>query len=91
MERCKQCESPIAKSDVNCVNCGELAHGPVKSKRDFRQHFGKIVTGLFILSAALTVVALFTNYVGSFITLLATTVVLLMVKKSADEMSSSQQ
>ena len=50
-----------------------------------------LLTGLFMLSAALTVVALFTNYVGSFITLLATTVALLMVKKSADEMSSSQQ
>jgi hypothetical protein len=91
MERCKQCETSIAKSDVNCVNCGEVVNGPVKSKVDFRQHFGKIVTGLFILSAGLTVVALFTNYVGSFITLLATTIALLMVKKSADEMSSSQQ
>ena len=50
-----------------------------------------MVTVLFILSAALTVVALFTSYVGSFITCLATTIVLLMVKKSADEMSSSEQ
>ena len=88
MQRCKQCESPIAKNDVNCVNCGELVNSPVKSKTNFRQHFGKIVSGLFILSA---VVALFTNYVGSFVTLLATTIVLLMVKKSADEMSSTQQ
>ena len=91
MQRCKQCESPVAKGDVNCINCGDLVNSPVESKPNFRQHFGKIVTGLFILSAALTVVALFTNYVGSFITLLATTIVLLMVKKSADEMSSSQQ
>ena len=90
MQRCKQCESPIAKCDAACVNCGELVN-PVKAKRDYRQKFGKVVTGLFILSAGLTVVALFTNYVGSFITLLATTIVLLMVKKSADEMSSSQQ
>lgn len=91
MQRCKQCESPVAKGDVNCVNCGDLVNTPVKSKTNFRQHFGKIVTGLFILSSALTVVALFTNYVGSFMTLLATTIALLMVKKSADEMSSSQQ
>jgi hypothetical protein len=77
--------------DITCVNCGDLVNSPAESKPNFRQHFGKIVTGLFILSAALTVVALFTNYVGSFRTLLATTIVLLMVKKSADEMSSSQQ
>ena len=90
MQRCKQCESSLAKSDTACVNCGEPVI-VVKSKTNFRQHFGKIVTGLFILSAGLTIVALFTNYVGSFITLLATTIALLMVKKSADEMSSSQQ
>ena len=90
MERCKQCESPLAKSDVSCVNCGELAR-PVKPKRDIRRHFGKVVTGLFLLSAILTVVSLFTNYVGSFMTCLGATIVLLMVKKSADEMSASQQ
>jgi hypothetical protein len=91
MQRCKQCESPVAKNDLTCVNCGDPVNSPGKSKSNLRQHFGKIVTGLFILSAALTVVALFTSYVGSFMTLLATTIVLLMVKKSADEMSSSQQ
>jgi hypothetical protein len=90
MQRCKQCESSLAKTDVNCINCGAPV-APVKPKSNFRQHFGKIVTALFILSAALTVVALFTNYVGSFVTLLATTIVLLMVKKSADEMSTSQE
>ena len=73
-----------------CVNCGESV-APVKTKPDFRKKFGKLVTVLFILSAVLTVVALFTHFVGSFVTCLATTIVLLMVKKSADEMSSSQQ
>ena len=90
MQRCKQCEGPLAKSDVACINCGELV-APVASNTGYRKHFGKVVTGLFILSAGLTVVAMFTSYVGSFVTLLATTIVLLMVKKSADEMSSSQQ
>lgn len=80
----------MAKTDTACLNCGAPAVA-VKSKTGLRRHFGKVVTGLFILSAALTVVALFTNYVGSFITLLAATIALLMVKKSADEMSSSEQ
>jgi hypothetical protein len=90
MQRCKQCESPLAKTDTNCVHCGELVN-PVKPKNNLRGKFGSIVTVLFILSAVLSVVALFTNYVGSFVTCLAVTIVLLMVKKSADEMSSSQQ
>jgi hypothetical protein len=90
MQRCKQCETTLAKTDLACVHCGELI-APAKPKTNYRQHFGKIVTGLFVLSAGLTIVALFTNYVGSFITLLAATIALLMVKKSADEMSSSQE
>lgn len=90
MQRCKQCESPLAKTDAACVNCGESAV-VVMAKPDFKKRFGKLVTVLFILSAVLTVVALFTSYVGSFVTCLATTIVLLMVKKSADEMSSSEQ
>jgi hypothetical protein len=90
MQRCKQCESALAKTDVACVHCGELVN-PVKPKTNFRGRFGKLVTVLFIVSAVLSVVALFTNYVGSFVTCLAVTIVLLMVKKSADEMSSSQQ
>ena len=90
MERCKQCESPVAKGDVNCVNCGNPVN-VAKSKRNVSQHFGKVVTVLFIVSAALTIVALFTNYVGSFVTLLAVTIALLMVKKSADEMAASRQ
>ena len=90
MQRCKQCESPLAKTDVACVHCGDLVN-PVKRKTAFRGRFGKLVTVLFILSAVLSVVALFTNYVGSFVTCLAATIVLLMVKKSADEMSSSEE
>jgi hypothetical protein len=88
MQRCKQCDSPLAKIDTACVNCGESVL-PVKTKADFRQHFGKLVTILFVISAVMSVVALFTNYVGSFITCMAVTLVLLMVKKSADEMSST--
>jgi len=90
MQRCKQCESQLAKSDAACVHCGELVN-PVKPKTNFRGRFGTLVTVLFIISAVLSLVALFTNYVGSFVTCLAVTIVLLMVKKSADEMSSSQQ
>ena len=90
MQRCKQCESPLAKTDVSCINCGELIH-VAEPKTNLKKRFGKIVTALLILSSGLTVVALFTTYVGSFVTCLGATIVLIMVKKSADEMSSSEQ
>ena len=80
----------MAKTDVSCINCGELIH-VVEPKGNFKKRFGKVVTVLFIISSALTLVALFTSYVGSFMTCLGATIVLLMVKKSADEMSSSEQ
>jgi preprotein translocase subunit SecY len=90
MQRCKQCESPLAKTDVSCVNCGEIIVSAAP-KKNMKKRFGTVVTVLFIISAALTVVALFTSYVGSFMTYMGATIVLLMVKKSADEMSSSEQ
>ena len=80
----------MAKTDVSCINCGELIASAVP-KTNLKKRFGKVVTVLFIISSALTVVALFTSYVGSFLTCLGATIVLLMVKKSADEMSSSEQ
>ena len=80
----------MAKTDVSCINCGELIH-VTAPKSNLKKRFGKVVTVLFIISSALTLVALFTSYVGSFMTCLGATIVLLMVKKSADEMSSSEQ
>ena len=82
MQRCKQCDAPLARTDVSCVTCGELVN-PVNNKPNFRTRFRKVVTVMFFISAALTVVAVFTSYVGSFLTLLGATIVLLMVKKSA--------
>jgi uncharacterized paraquat-inducible protein A len=90
MQRCEQCDGVLTKSDATCVRCGEAVKA-VRTKPDLRQRFGKLVTVVFILSAVLTVVALFTNYVGSFVTCLGATIALLMVKKSADEISSSQK
>jgi len=80
----------LAKTDVSCINCGELIH-VTAPKSNLKKRFGKVVTVLFIMSSALTLVALCTSYVGSFMTCLGATIVLLMVKKSADEMSSSEQ
>jgi len=80
----------LAKTDLSCINCGELIH-VTEPKSNLKKRFGKVVTILFVISSALTLVALFTSYVGSFMTCLGATIVLLMVKKSADEMSSSEQ
>jgi len=80
----------LAKTAASCISCGELIH-VTAPKSNLKKRFGKVVTVLFIISSALTLVALFTSYVGSFMTCLGATIVLLMVKKSADEMSSSEQ
>ena len=91
MQRCRQCETPLAQTDVNCINCGTPIKTTVSGKVIFRRRFQKVVTGMFFLCGGLTVASLFTDYAPSFITCIAVTIVMLMVKKSADEMAQASE
>lgn len=86
MERCRTCEGTIAKNETECITCGT----PVRPKTDAnkgRARFGRIVTALLFFSAAFTLAGLFTDYGPPFMTGVAVCVVLVLVKKSADEMT----
>ena len=86
MQRCRTCEGTIAKDEVECITCGT----PVKPKGDAnkkRARFGKLVTFMLICSALLTTAGVFTDYGPPFITGVAVCMVLILVKKSADEMT----
>lgn len=85
MERCRTCEGTIAKNETECITCGT----PVKPKKDpnkGRARFSKIVTGMLIASVLLTLAGLFTDYGPPFMTGVAVCIVLVLVKKSADDM-----
>ena len=85
MQRCRTCEGTIAKNETECITCGT----PVKPKGNpnkGRVRFSKLVTVMLFCSAGLTLAGLFTDYGPPFMTGVAVCVVLVLVKKSADEM-----
>jgi hypothetical protein len=88
MERCLQCNSTLTVTEKECFTCGSTV--PEKNpKASFSERFQSAVKFLFIGSAIMMVVSLFTDL--SFIKTFAATVVLFLVKNSADHMCESKK
>lgn len=85
MQRCLQCEATMTPKELNCPNCGASAK-PKAEGGGVKQHFRNAVKLFFLISALMTVLSLFTDWGPPFLTSLAVTLVLLLVKNSADEM-----
>jgi hypothetical protein len=86
MMRCRNCNGSLQKEETKCYVCGtELAVDP--SKVTARDRFRSGVKVGFYFSAVLTVASLFlSDYTPSFTKCLTATVILLLVKSSADQM-----
>ena len=80
-----QCEATMTPEEMTCLNCG-ASKKPKSEKTGGRYRFRQAVTIIFFASALLSLVALFTDYGPPFLTCMAVTLVLLLVKSSADEM-----
>lgn len=88
MERCLQCNSTLTAVERECFTCGSAV--PEKNaKPAFSDRFQSVVKYLFIGSAIMTATSLFTDL--SFIKTFAATVVLFLVKNSADNMCESKR
>ena len=88
MEHCLQCNSTLAPQEKECFTCGSAV--PEKNpKTAFSDRFQTAVKVLFIVSAITTAVSLFTDM--SFFKCFAATVVLFLVKNSADHMCESKK
>ena len=85
MQRCLQCEATMTPKETVCPNCGASAK-PKNEKKGMKYRFRTIVNIFFLVSAVMTVVALLTPWGPPFITSMAVTLVLLLVKSSIDEM-----
>lgn len=85
MQRCMQCEATMTPKELNCPNCGSSAL-PKSARGGIKHHFRTIIKVLFLVSAVMSVLALFTSWGPPFMTCVAVTLVLLLVKNSADEM-----
>jgi hypothetical protein len=88
MEHCLQCNSTLTPQEKECFTCGSAV--PEKNpKSTFGDRFQTAVKFLFIGSAIMMVVSLFTDL--SFFKTFAATVVLFLVKNSADHMCESKR
>ena len=88
MEHCLQCNSTLMPQEKECFTCGSAV--PEKNpKTAFSDRFQTAVKFLFIGSAIMTAVSLFTDL--SFFKCFAATVVLFLVKNSADNMCEAKK
>lgn len=89
MTRCASCNGTLSKDETSCFLCGTPV--PVEhAKASLQERFRTAVKVAFIGSSALTVASLFVPYTPSFIKCMVMTLVLLLVKSSADQMFESQ-
>lgn len=88
MEHCLQCNSTLMPQEKECFTCGSAV--PEKnSKPAFSERFQTVVKVLFIGSAIMTAASLFMDI--SFLKCFAATVVLFLVKNSADNMCEAKK
>jgi hypothetical protein len=85
MDRCRDCNSTLKPDETVCFTCGSMRQ--MKSPgASALQRFAVAVKIGFIASGVLTVVSLFWDATPSFLKCLATTMILLFVNRSAEQM-----
>jgi hypothetical protein len=86
MNKCVNCNGSLQKEETTCFVCGSAV--PVETNKvALRERFRSAVKLAFYGSAVLTVASLFlSDYTPSFVKCLISTVILLLVKSSADQM-----
>jgi hypothetical protein len=89
MSKCESCHGSIRKGETACFLCG-TAVPPERAAVTLKDRFRIGVKFAFIGSGILTVASLFTDYAPPFIKCFLATLILLLVKNSADQMSESQ-
>jgi hypothetical protein len=91
MMKCVNCNGSLQKDETTCFVCG-TAVPVVTNKMPMRERFRAGVKLAFYSSAPLTVASLFlSDYTPSFVKCLTSTVILLLVKSSADQMFENRQ
>src|ERR1017187_4984829 len=86
MMKCVNCNGSLQKDETTCYVCGTAV--PVQTNQvTLRERFRSGVKIAFYGSAILTVASIFvSDYTPSFVKCLTSTIILLLVKSSADQM-----
>jgi hypothetical protein len=90
MDRCLDCNATLKASETACFTCGH-ARKPKNPKPSLMMRGATVFKVLFILSGLLTVASLFFDATPSFTKCFATTIILLFVNRSADQMAEKQK
>jgi hypothetical protein len=91
MNRCTNCNGALRDDEVTCFVCGDAVK-LVTSKVALRERFRTGVKIAFYFSCVLTVASIFlSDYTPSFVKCLTSTIILLLVKSSADQMFENRQ
>lgn len=90
MDRCLDCNATLKPEEMVCYTCGSARKekNPKPSLAVRCAGFSKV---MFIASGLLTVASLFFSATPSFTKCLATTIILLFVNRSADQMSEKHR
>lgn len=86
MLKCGGCNGSLKPDEIVCFQC-DTPVPPAREKIPVSARFGTVIKVAFILSAVMTVASLFFDFTPSFIKCLVATMVLGLVKSSADQMS----
>ena len=90
MTRCLTCNGIIRKTEKVCFTCGEGIPG-YRPQMPFAKRFAWFITTLFFASLALTGASLFVaERTPPFTACVAASIILLFVKRSADQIASRQ-
>jgi hypothetical protein len=87
MTRCLSCNGILRTQETTCFGCGAPT---VEKKSNGGKRFAGLISILFFASCALTVASLFFDATPPFTACGAATVVLLFVKRSADQFTAKE-
>lgn len=90
MDRCRDCNSTIKNDETVCWACGSVcqAHKPASN---LGKGFAGLINAAFLISAAFTVASLFFDATPPFSKCITATLILLLVKSSADQMREKKK
>ncbi len=90
MDKCLDCNSTLKPDEPSCFTCGSTR----KSKTEKSTPMMRCATAvkvMFIASGLMTVASLFFEAAPSFTKCLATTIILMFVNRSAEQMAEKQK
>jgi hypothetical protein len=89
MTKCASCSGSLRDEETKCFLCGTPVP-PKRTKVTMPDRFRQVINITFIVSAIMTVASLFFDFTPSFIKCMVATLILGLVKSSAEQMSQSQ-